>query len=795
MMMSPNRQTFFQCTFLAIGLAILGASLFPCAAPAQSPEADDEYVTMDFQDVDLVVLVKFISELTGKNFIIDEKVRGKVTVISPTKITKEEAYQVFESVLDIKGFTTVPAGKVIKIVQARDAVGKSIETLTEPDYRQVSDRFITRLLPLQYVSAEDAKRILDPLKSKAGGQIDLYGPTNTLIITDTSLNINRFMKIIKEIDVAGFETVIEVIPIKYAMADVMASELEAVLQASTSQAKTQPAKSVRSRRRSKTSTSRTTEKESGIKIIPDERTNSLIVVATLDQLKMIKDLIARLDFDTPRTYGKIHVYYLQFADAEELAGVLNSLVSGTGMSRTGTSRRGQTGMGGRTGRTQTGQSGGVPPGISRMLESFESEVSITADIATNSLIVIASPQDYITLKGVIDKLDIKRRQVYVEAVFMEVKPDSIRKIGMEFRSGIPLEDGDVVDKIALGGTEWGLGTNDLLNTLSGALSLLTDGDPTSTTSTPSNPLALSSTGMTFGAVFDTITIPGIGVTIPANIFLLRALQEDSETNILSNPHLVAMDNEEAEIVVGQNVPFVTGTSQTTVSTVMSVTRENVGITLRFTPQISESDYIKLILYEEISSVAEKGAGGTDPDKVGPTTLTRTATNTVIVKDGQTIVIGGLIDDRITRLTSKVPWLGDIPFLGWFFRYESKTVEKTNLMLFLTPHILWEDEDVDHFMRMNKDRMLWYKKRHDVNDEDIDIDPFPDFGPEPIRVPPSTGALDVDILIPEDLTAPEESEIETAPAPPEEKAAPPPQDQSGGEEEPMEFPGGEGTESE
>ena len=789
-MMSPNHRIFFQCTFLAIGFAVLGAFLFPGTAPAQSPEAEEEYVTMDFQDVDLVVLVKFISELTGKNFIIDEKVRGKVTVISPTKITKDEAYQVFESVLDIKGFTTVPAGSVIKIVQARDAVGKSIETLTEADYRSVSDRFITRLLPLKYVSAEDVKRILDPLKSKAGGQIDLYTPTNTIIFTDTSLNINRFLKIIKVIDVAGFETVIEVIPIKYALADVIASELEAVLQASTSsQTKAQPAKSVRSRRRSKTSTSsRTQDRDSGIKIIPDERTNSLIVVATLDQLKMIKDLIARLDFDTPRTYGKIHVYYLQYADAEELSGVLNSLVSGTGMSRTGMSRSrtGQTGMSGRTGRTSRTQGqAGIPPGVSRMLESFESEVSITADIATNSMIIIASPQDYITLKGVIDKLDIKRRQVYVEAVFMEVKPDAIRKIGMEFRSGIPLEGGDVVDKIALGGTEWGLGTNDLLDTLSGALTLLTDGDPSGSGTPPSNPLALSATGMTFGAVFDTITIPGIGVTIPANIFLIRALQEDSETNILSNPHLVAMDNEEAEIVVGQNVPFVTGTSQSTVSTVMSVTRENVGITLRFTPQISESDYIKLVLYVEISSVAEKGAGGTDPDKVGPTTLTRTATNTVIVKDSQTIVIGGLIDDRITRLESKVPWLGDIPFLGWFFRYESKNVEKTNLMLFLTPHILWEDADVDHFMQMNKERMLWYKKRHDVNDDDIDIDPFPDYPLEPIQVPPSTGALDVEILMPEDLDASEE----------EETAAPPPQDPTAGDEEPMEFPGGQGTESE
>ncbi len=774
-MMSPNRRTFFQCTSLAIGLAVLGACLFPGTAPAQSPEAEEEYVTMDFQDVDLVVLVKFISELTGKNFIIDEKVRGKVTVISPTKITKDEAYQVFESVLDIKGFTTVPAGKVIKIVQARDAVGKSIETLTEGDYRAVSDRFITRLLPLKYVSAEDVKRILDPLKSKAGGQIDLYAPTNTIIFTDTSLNINRFLKIIKEIDVAGFETVIEVIPIKYALADVMASELEAVLQASTSsQTKAQPAKSVRSRRRSKTSTaSRSQDRDSGIKIIPDERTNSLIVVATIDQLKMIKDLIARLDFDTPRTYGKIHVYYLQFADAEELSGVLNSLVSGTGMSRTGMSRTrtGQTGMTGRTGRTSRTQGqAGVPPGISRMLESFESEVSITADIATNSLIIIASRQDYVTLKGVIDKLDIKRRQVYVEAVFMEILPTTIREIGMEFRSGIPLEDGDVVDKIALGGTEWGLGTNDLLNTLSGALTLLTDGDPTATGTTPTNPLALSNTGMTFGAVFDTITIPGIGVTIPANIFLIRAMQEDSETNILSSPHLVAMDNEEAEIVVGQNVPFVTGTSQTTVSTVMSVTRENVGITLRFTPQISESDYIKLVLYEEISSVANQGAGGTDPDKVGPTTLTRTATNTVIVKDGQTIVIGGLIDDRITKRETKVPWLGDIPFLGWFFRWESKDVDKTNLMLFLTPHILWEDSDVDHFMKMNKDRMLWYKKRHGISDDDIDIDPFPEYPSEPIHVPPSTGALDVEILMPEDLAAPEE-------------------------EEPMEFPDGQGTESE
>ena len=240
------------------------------------------------------------------------------------------------------------------------------------------------------------------------------------------------------------------------------------------------------------------------------------------------------------------------------------------------------------------------------------------------------------------------------------------------------------------------------------------------------PLDLGSkSGLTLGGIFDRVKVgeqDGNPIYLPANTIVLHALNQTNKANLLSTPHLIAMDNEEAEIVVGRNVPFITSTSQSTVSTVQSVQRENVGITLRFTPQITEGDYIQLELYQEISSLIESPVGQ-DPNRVGPTTSERKSTNTVLVRDGQTIIVGGLMEDRIRTSVSKVPWLGDIPLLGWLFRYESDTVEKQNLLIFLTPTIIREDQDVQRLFEEKKNRMLEYKDRHDLPVEYMDVRPF------------------------------------------------------------------------
>ncbi len=675
------------------------------ASPA---EYADAMITMDFQDVDLTVLIKFISELTGKNFILDDKVKGKkVTVISPTRISKDEAYKVFESILDIKGLATVPAGSVIKIVPAKDAMEKNLKTVVGKEKAPESDMLITRLVSLEYVDPDQMVKILKPLMSRQS-KVDAYGPTNTLILTDTSSNISRLMRIVKQLDVRADEMEMDVLPLEYASAEVMARQLQEILQTLvSSSASGAPTRRTTSRRTARRAPVRKTVAGQGAfagKIIADDRTNSVIVLATGKQLEEIRELVHKLDYDTPRAYGNINVYYLEYANAEDTATVLSDLVSGAKS----------------IGRNTNGGKG-IPSVVARTMASFEGEVSITADVATNSLLIVASPRDYLTLKNVIEKLDIRRKQVYVEAVIMEIQPSVLQDLGVEFRGAIPLESGDDVNKVLMGGTNFGLGANEMI----GSATALSSGQLP--TDSGMFPLDLGSrAGLTLGGIFDRVKVGedpnGMPIYLPANTIIIHALNQSSKASILSTPHLIAMDNEEAEIVVGRNVPFITSTSQTTVSTVQQVQRESVGITLRFTPQITEGNYIQLQLYQEISALIDSPIGQ-DPNRVGPTTSERKSTNSVLVRDGQTIIIGGLMEDRIRRNVSKVPWLGDIPGLGWLFRYESDKVEKQNLLIFLTPTIIREDQDVQRLFEEKKARMLEYKDRHKIPTQYLDVHPF------------------------------------------------------------------------
>ncbi|MBZ0252175.1 MAG: hypothetical protein K8I02_02450, partial [Candidatus Methylomirabilis sp.] len=350
-------------------------------------------------------------------------------------------------------------------------------------------------------------------------------------------------------------------------------------------------------------------------------------------------------------------------------------------------------------------------GTSATLE-FEGDVKITSDPPTNSLIIVASPQDFITIREVIRKLDIRRRQVYVEAVIMEASPSSVDQIGFELRGGEGKghekfvdagEDGIAgtaddnftfdLDRVLVGGT----GT--IPSTLGGSGGFLNGlAESLSGTATDlGGPLAGFGPGLTLGAVLETIDIPdpnnpGQVLQLPASVFLLRALQNEAETNVISTPHLLTTDNEEAEIIVGQNVPFITGTNQNNNNFTTNVQREDVGITLRFTPQINQSDFVRLNLFIEVSALVAS-AVGQDVNVVGPTTSTRTAQSTIIVKDGQTIVIGGLIQDQESISESKIPYLADIPILGWLFKFRQTDIRKTNLLLFLTPTIVKDDADV------------------------------------------------------------------------------------------------------
>ena len=742
------RTRFSLCLLLAVSLHLPG----PLLSAPQDGEGGDTLITMDFQDVDLPVLVKFISELTGRNFIIDEKVRGKkVTVISPTKITKEEAYRVFESILDIKGLTTIPSGRVIKILPIREATTQSIPTVVGPYRTPVSDSLITRLLRLEYVESDEMVRILKPLMSRES-QIEAYAPTNTLIMTDSASNIARLLSILKELDVEADEMVMEVIPLEYASADILAGQLQEILETLSAPSPATPAAPVRrpTPRRPVTPAAATAPGAFTGRILPDERTNSLIVLTTFSQLRKIRELVHKLDYDTPRAYGNINVYYLEYSKAEDMAKVLSDLVSGAQTTAAAAARRGA-----------PAPAAAATP-LARTMASFEGDVSITADVATNALIIVAYPRDYQTIRNVIQQLDIRRRQVYVEGVIMEINPTFLQELGMELRGGIPLQSGDEVDRVLLGGTGFGLGTDDLF----GSVSALAAGAATGA-ATSLFPMQMGSrSGLNLGAVFDQILIPlGEGkapLRLPAQMFLLHALHRTTKSNILSTPHLIAIDNEESEIVVGRNVPFITSTSQTTVSTVQSIQRENVGITLRFTPQITEGDYIQLQLYQEISALIDSPIGQ-DVNTVGPTTSTRKATNVVLVRDGQTIVIGGLMEDRVRTVKNKVPFLGDIPLLGWLFRYDTDNVEKSNLLIFLTPTIIREDQDVHRLFEQKSHQMMDYKKRHRIPDKHLDLDILhrkqPAFEP-----PPVPGSYPSQGTEPGPPSSPEPSTLESAPSP-------------------------------
>ncbi|MCC7201506.1 MAG: type II secretion system secretin GspD [Nitrospirae bacterium] len=549
------------------------------AAPPQLPsgkrsaaKGGDRMVTLDFNNVDLQTFVKFISELTGKNFVLDEKVQGKVTVISPTKISVDEAYQVFLTVLDMKGFTAVGENKVIKLFPSREAKQSGVSIVTADKPLPQDENYETRVMRLNYISASEISRLIAPLISKDGSSIP-YPQTNTLILTDIKSNMAKVL-----------------------------------------------------------------------------------------------ELITELDKEPPKGKGGIYVYYLQNASAEEMSKVLATLTSK------------------------------APPRAAAAAQTpqdttvhFEGGISVTADKATNSLIIMASPEDYERIKSIIERLDIRRKQVYVEAAIVEMGVDKAREIGMEWRSTANVKSGETM---FVGGT-----------------ALAPPG--AGITSFSVNPLSVS--GLVAAGVHGFLP-DGTTLNVGA---LVRLFQADSDVNVLSTPNILTLDNQEAKIIVGQNVPFITGVSQTAGGNVQAtIERKDVGIQLKITPHTTESDLVKLDIYQEISSLSGSIPVGTDQEV--PITNKRSAETSVMIRDQETIVIAGLIKDDVTITERKVPLLGDIPLLGYLFKYEGRKKSKTNLMIFLTPHIIKEVETLEEISRDKRKTGEAFRKKYkfDIKDNFI-----------------------------------------------------------------------------
>ena len=648
------------------------AALLLMACPANSQiatgfedESGEDLVTLDFADVELPVVIDTIARMTGQNFIYDDRVRGRVTIISPTPVPVDQAYAVFESVLQVKGFTTVQTpGGTIKVVPLREAKESSVETVQSSERPPNRDHFVTRLIPLRYIDAESIVNTLKPLVSK-DAHMAPYAATNTVILTESASNIRRIIAILESIDIETYKEELTVIPIKHADAVTLAEQVSEIYGVEPSQGGTSSAaRRAASRRRSgsqpDTAASAAAKREP-VRILTDERTNSLLVLAPRRKLEEVRQLVSRLDVPVIGG-GRIHVYYLKNANAEELADTLSGLVDGGGSS---------TATGGAAGQ-------GAGQALRSTVASLAGGISVTADPAINALIIQASQEGYSTLLGVIEQLDIVRPQVLVEALIMEVVVTDGMSLGVSALYEYVNGDLALAFQTAAQGAISGITATipalpvqaDPLNTFEGVAGRSTRG----------------ADGTEDGSV-----IRG----------LISASASNGDISIISAPHILTSDNEQAEIRIGDNIPIVTSRVSSAAgntlgqSTSVGVERQDIGVTLRVTPQITEGDTLRLEIFQEISNVNEALTGVTgSPSEVGVALSNRQVENTVVVADGETVVIGGLIDDKVTDTVTKVPWLGDVPVLGWAFKATEEKLTKKNLLIFLTPHIIRSAADLE-----------------------------------------------------------------------------------------------------
>jgi general secretion pathway protein D len=625
---------------------------------------------MDFTDVELPVLIKFMSEQTKKNFIFDERVQGKITIISPRRVTLDEAYEVFLSVLQAKGFTTVTQGNTIKIVSAREARQDTIHTGVGKDTGAAE--FITRLVPLQNLESAEVLPLVTPLVSK-DGMVSAFASSNTLLLIDSRANIDRIITILSEIDREGPTGVLRIYPLGYAVAaDAVKTLTSIYLEGAAAGA---PAGSAAAAARARFGQIRPS-RGVVVKFLADARTNSVIVYAGQEMQDDVADLLRKIDVPASVGSGKINVYYLENADAEEVSKVLSSLSK----ERSGGAPAPPPGA--RTPAAATGA--GV------VSAELEGGVKVTADKATNSLIIVASANDYETLVAVIKKLDIRRRQVFVEAVIMEIDIGKSLDVGVEWRAA--MEAGGGQNGAIIGGADYGI-QGGLNNLLAGLIT--------------GNPFTFSGAGLVAGGIGGSVTLPD-GTKVPAVVAVLRASAANNNLNILSSPHLLTQNNKEAEIIIAENIPFITSQSRDSTNlgnVINSVERKDVGITLRITPHIHESEFVSMDIYQEASALKQDALTLAQTATVGPTWTKRSAKTTVLVKSGDTMILGGIMQENITNNVTKIPLLGDIPLLGALFRFTSQQKQKTNLLIMLTPYIIQEPGVVSKALDDRQRKML------------------------------------------------------------------------------------------
>jgi general secretion pathway protein D len=619
-----------------LGLCLAGAAV----GQAVPSSTETEKITVNFVNADIQSVIKTVGQHTGKNFILDPRVTGTVNIVSDRPVGKDMLYQILLSTLRVQGYAAVESDGFVKIVPEAEAK-TSAAPMGDPG-RGPGDRVITQVFILQNENAVQLVPVLRPLVT-ANNFIAAYPNNNAIVIVDYASNVQRIQRIIQSVDRPATSDV-QILGLQNASAIDIAQMLQRVVPETNAPANAPG-----------------TLPKAAVAV--DPRTNSLIVRADNSLLmNRIKSLAVGLD--TPGAgNNNIYTVFLRNAEATRIADTLRGLMSGSESTRTTTTT---TTPAGQT-ATQTTASTSVGNAAAALAPAPSSVIQ--AYPPTNSIIITATEPVYRGLRTVIDSLDQRRHQVYVEALIVEVSTGLAQEFGVQWNAGRNIGDGQTL----FGGTNFNttLGSNILTNAI----------DPRNI-----------GTGLNLGIIRGTLTLPGTDIEIANLQLLARALEGDSGANVLSTPNVLTLDNEEAKIVVGQNVPFITGsytpTSTSAANPFQTIERKDIGITLRVTPQVSEAGAVKLKIFQEVSSVTRDKALVQSADII---TNKRSLESTVLVDSGQIVVLGGLIQDDQQASIDKVPLLGDIPYLGALFRYESRNRRRTNLMVFLRPVVLKDEK--------------------------------------------------------------------------------------------------------
>ena len=616
---------------LAAGLALASTfGAFPSSATA-APQTtvQDRSLTLDFKEADIHELIRYMSEATGRNFIADPKVKGKVTIYSPVAISPDEAFELFVSIMRVHDFAVLKSGSAYKIMPIKEGMGQNESMSTGSEPVPGSETLVTRIVPLKIGVASELAKVLPSMLGR-DNSISAYQPSNTLAITAQPAALNKALAFLREVEKGHHGGSAITLALTHGDAKTLAENISRVL--------------------------KSRDEEAGKKgrnvvshVSADERTNSLMIYGDPEALEMARDMVRTLDIPTPKGKGDVHLIKLANARAEDLAVVINTLVERQSMSATDEKSKDVV---------------------------LSKDIKVVADNATNSLLVTARPDEFEALSAVVSRLDVRRKQVFIEALIMEVNSDASFSFGINWALGNDISGGDAIlaGGVNMGGSSIGLG----------------------------NRMVSLPSGVSIGTILkDAFTVGNTSYSIPS---VINAVRGNNDVEIVATPQLLTLDNEEATVEVVDNVPY---TKESTTRndndfTTQAMDYKDVGVKLKITPRIGTEESLRLEVEQEISRITSGLITLANGDQiVAPTTRKRAVKTTILLQDNQTAVIGGLLDDSKEFSENKVPGLGEIPGLGWLFKSRTTSNTRTNLFIFITPRIIRTAEDSATLARTKK----------------------------------------------------------------------------------------------